>query len=287
HGVANAAVKDGFYLTPNASVIFVDKAFTKDVTSVGVGGGGGLALGYQVKNFLIDLNAEYQYYGGKGTVNQTTSGYGTAWLAAAGAFKQTLASGGNPAAAITAATAAFANPAAGAAAGLTPGTAVATTTDSQEGFVPVTLGLKYLIPVMAGGKLSITPGVAGGAWIHTVKRDITTTIGTGATAFTTATTDNATEIKGVVVPSIALDYAPLQNLTISLTGKFYIVPGGYSDAYTSDAQAAATASVSDVKAFDPAVLASGNLPLGLTPAYAETNQNFWYGGVNLGVQYTF
>ena len=134
--MAQAGTKDGFYLTPNAEVIFVDKSFTKG-NGTGVGGGGGLNLGYQIKNFQIELAVGYDYYGGKGTVTQQFAGAGAAL---------------NP---------------------ILKGAGVAgleTTSESTEGFIPVTLGLNYVIPM--GSTFSITPGIAGGMWYHTIDRKL-------------------------------------------------------------------------------------------------------------------
>lgn len=230
--LAHASTKDGFYLTPNGEVIFVNSGFTKD-NGTGVGGGGGLAIGYQIKKFQIELAANYQYYGGTGTVTQKAANI--------------------------------------------PGGALTTTVDSTEHFVPITLGLNYVIPVNASGSLALTPGIAGGVWIHNVNRTWKVTgaetLGAAAAGLAGApTSDEATETKGVVVPSLTLDYAPTQNVTIRFAGKFYIVPGGYSDNYSTAARAAADA---------------GKTSLGLTPAYNGKDQTFWYGGVNVGVQYTF
>ena len=281
-GVAQAGTKDGFYLTPNAEVIFIDKKFTKG-NGTGVGGGVGLNLGYQIKNFQIELAVGYDYYGGKGTVGQTTSAFGTGWVAAAKAFQIALATGANAQAAGAAAGAEFNGAITGINNGIIKTVGVSTTTESSERFIPVTLGLNYVTP-FAGGKFSFTPGIAAGVWFHSINRKISTSIA-GAAAI--ETTDKANETKGVVVPSLSFDYTPIEKLTISLGGKFYIVPGGYSDAYSNNAKAAANASVSDITTFDANVLASGNLPLGLTPAYANYKQSFWYGGLNLGVRYTF
>ncbi|MDI9313865.1 MAG: hypothetical protein QM529_04230 [Hydrotalea sp.] len=307
NGGAQAAVKNGFYVNPTINLIFIDKNLTKGLGNVGFGGGGGLGLGYQINNFLIDFNVDYQYHGGDDTVNQITSAYGTVWLNAAAAFNGVYtaaraAGQSTTTAKITAAKAVetqlntngtklfLTN--AGAANGTTPGTAVTTTIKNSEEFIPVTLGVRYLIPLMAGGKLSITPGIAGGLWIHTGKRDTTHVIGTGANAFTTGSTDNAIEAKAVVVPSLSFDYAPLQNLTISLSGKFYIVPGGYGDSYLSSTLASANATAkNNTNIAGDAVagyLANRNLlPLGLPPTYTDITKTFWYGGINLGVQYTF
>ncbi len=238
---AQAGTKDGLYLTPNAEVIFVNSAFTKGVTSVGVGGGAGLAFGYQIKKFQIELAANYQYYGGNGTVEQTVSAI------PGGAGK------------------------------------ISTTVDSTEHFIPITLGLNYVIPVNASGSLALTPGIAGGVWIHSVNRTIAVApnaVVTGAAAAAADArlaglalapkTDEATEVKGVIVPSLALDYAPSANWTVRFGGKFYIVPAGYSDNYADLNRTAANAGA----AF-------------LSPSYNAVDTTFWYGAINVGAQYTF
>ncbi len=236
---AQASMKDGLYLTPNAEVIFVNSAFTKGVTSVGVGGGAGLAFGYQIKKFQIELAANYQYYGGKGTVEQTVSAI------PGGAGK------------------------------------ISTTVDSSEHFIPITLGLNYVIPVNASGSLALTPGIAGGVWIHKVNRTLAVTpnaVVTGAAvanpalgALATAPkSDEATEVKGVIVPSLSLDYAPSANWTVRFGGKFYIVPAGYSDNYADLNRTLANAGVAS-----------------LTPSYNAVDTTFWYGAINVGAQYTF
>ena len=292
--MAQASTKDGFYLTPNAQVLFVDKKFTKE-NGIGIGFGGGAAFGYQVQNFQIDLNADYQYYGGKGSVKQaiTDAGQYAFGAQSIGTQLATLAAGGMASVAIqqlaglaqtaqTTPTAAnigafnnafYAAAAAVAATGAFIGTTNTTTTDSKESFVPVTLGLKYVIPLMAGGVLSMTPGIAGGVWFHSVDRTSTSviTLANGTVLSTTVTKDKTDEeAKGVIVPSISFDYAPSQNVTISLAGKVYIVPGGYSDNYSITAQELAD-QAKDLFA----------------PAYFGVKQDFWYGGVNLAVQYTF
>ena len=86
----------------------------------------------------------------------------------------------------------------------------------------------------------------------------------------TPTSDNTNEVKGIIVPSLGLDYAPFDSLTISLTGKVYIVPKGYSDNYNDINREAAK-----------------NAAGLFTTNFLDVNKTFWYGGLNLGIRYTF
>ncbi|MDI9313859.1 MAG: hypothetical protein QM529_04200 [Hydrotalea sp.] len=344
--VAEPDAKDGFYLAPNAEVIFVNKNFTRGLSTLGVGGGGGLSLGYKIKNFLIDFAVDYQSWGNDGTFAQTTTADGRQWLRALRAGQAFLDGYNNPDPALVkvlgesnarfnsgrqsvvtnfavgtpddaASDSQVSNNANGAlqaqkdsinsiADAMTKGVSAArygayntegpptgaeitTTIKSKEGFIPITLGLKYSIALAPKNIISLTPGLAGGVWLHTIDRTITMTT-TGTTPWTT--TDKATETRGVIVPSLSLDYNPLPNLSVSLAGKFYIVPGGYSDNYSASQRNVAAANTAN----DPGTAVSvstdprfdnNSLPLGLSPTHNAVKKSFWYGGLNLGVQYVF
>ncbi len=247
---ARASEADGLYLTPNAEVILVDKAFTKGTALIGIGGGGGLVVGYQKKNFQIELAANYQYYGGKSIVNQLTNAFSQYSL-----YQRSLN----------------------------------TTVDNYEYFLPVTLGLNYVIPVNASGSLAITPGIAGGVWFHEVKRSLsysssdpdvsqklnqffTNQLDTKLNPvwYSFPANDQGSEIKAVIVPSLSLDYSPSSNFTLRVAGKLYIVPAGYSDNYSATTQAV--------------IAAADKINL---PAYSAVNKLFWYGALHVGAQYTF
>ncbi|MDI9313858.1 MAG: hypothetical protein QM529_04195 [Hydrotalea sp.] len=369
--------KDGFYITPNAELIFIDKNFTRGLSNKPiVGGGGGLALGYKIKNLSIDFNIDYQAFSTKGMTDGATSPDGTRWLngdIAGDAFLQgyntaiqqgksnddainageeavaasfpnnpgphSLAEmkeaqeervGTNLKSAYThnlpemvissieeqramiengqdAATVGVRNARRGAVtqrdrrkyqdvALVDITTGVSTNITNHESFIPVTLGLKYAFAIAPKNMFSITPGLAAGVWIHTVRRALNTTFTPvyGATPFAQSSTDNVTQVRGVIVPSLSLDYNPLPDLTVSLAGKFYLVPNGYSDNYSAVQQAtqaiAATTDKSGYRMSDPqdnAYFDNNTLPLGLDSARNATNKFMWYGGLNLAVQYIF
>ncbi|MDI9313860.1 MAG: hypothetical protein QM529_04205 [Hydrotalea sp.] len=247
------ASKDGFYIGASAQVFLVDPKYTKgaSVIGVGVGDGVGINLGYRIQNFLIDLAADYQFYGGKGSVSQQYATTGN------GALVRTFF----PEAA---------------------NTSYITNVNNQETFAPITLGLKYAIPVMANGLLSITPGIAAGVWLHDVKRDISFSDSQGGELATKInklgrglgqfipTSDNTGQTRAVIIPSLAVDYSPAKNITLSVTGKFYIVPGGYSDNYNKANQKASAEGVGT-----------------FTTDYNAVDKLFWYGGIDLAARYTF
>ena len=205
-----SGLKDGFYIAPNAEIIFLDKAFTRGLAKVGVGGGGGASIGYRIKNFAIDLAFDYQAFNSKGDSHQKTSVSGARWVAANFALHNNLD-----------AAAAFNN-----AANSQP-IDVSNTIVNKEAFIPLTLGLKYSIPLAKNNVVSITPGIAAGVWFHTIDRSIETIIsqpGVIFGAWGNQGSEKQRETKGVIVPSLAVDYNPTPNLSISLAGKFYIVP---------------------------------------------------------------
>ena len=202
-------IKSGFYIMPNAEAIFVPSKFNKnDGTPVGFGVG--VSLGYRLANLLIDLDASYQHISGTSNIEQVFNDNNAVKNLAPDIANKTY---------------------------LTKST-------NNENFIPVTLGLKYAIPLFSN-VFSITPGIAGGVWFHTIKRNLsysdnadgkgTTNLGlfSSQSGKDIPTTDNASEVKGIIVPSLALDFAPSDSLTISLTGKMYIVPKGYSDNYNA------------------------------------------------------
>lgn len=151
---------------------------------------------------------------------------------------------------------------------------VSTATDSSEGFIPITLGVNYTFNLVSSGKLSFTPGVAGGVWIHTINRNIKITtdsaLARASIAASGIDSDRATEVRGIIVPSLSLNYAAADNLVFDITGKFYLVPNGYSDNYNIANRDAAKSGA----AF-------------LSPSYNDVNKFFWYGGLNVGMQYIF
>ncbi|MGI9462241.1 MAG: hypothetical protein ACR2NY_06700 [Alphaproteobacteria bacterium] len=286
-GIANA--KDGFYVTPDFNLLFVDSGYTKD-NGTGVGFGGGLLTGYQINNFQLELAAAYQYYGGTGSVTQNLTPTGQQ-AALGGAQVTGDAEVGDGSGSMT------------------------SSVDSNEAFIPLTLGVNYIIPLNDSGSFSISPGIATGVWFHTIDRSfslspdanvINATIGganatqEGQVAFGAAVAnaitasggtlnqaqasqavaagildgnapdDSASETKWVIVPALNMDYAISQNFTMRLAGKFYLVPSGYSDNYDATNQANAEAG--------SALFA---------PAYNGVEDFFWYGAVNLSAQYTF
>ncbi|MDI9313856.1 MAG: hypothetical protein QM529_04185 [Hydrotalea sp.] len=343
--VQPTASNNGFYIAPEFQLIFNDKAFTRKLSKVGFGVGGGLSAGYKINNFLIDFSVDYQYYGKKGTPTDTTSLNGTHWVngklaeeaflkgyqsaiangkdaaIAAGKAEVTSAFAANPELAnyingtinvnnrpdndntpgtthwfagegkfpgeAWAKTAArtggfFYNPE-----GLAP-TAVSTTVDSKEGFIPITLGLKYAIPIAPGNVVSLTPGIAGGVWFHTVDRSITTVV---ANQPPIHSVDKATETRGVIVPSLTVDYNPTPNLSFSLGGKFYLVPSGYSDNYKLRGNGQDNVIGYD-RGFSQETpsnqrFASDDLPFGLEGENNRKNKFFWYGAITLAGQYKF
>ncbi len=241
-----AHARDGFYLNPNAEVIMVSPTFTQHTNKIGIGGGGGLAMGYEIKKFQIELATNYEYYGSQANLQQGLK-----------AFAKYPSS-----------------------------EKIKTSTDNSEYFLPITLGLNYVIPLTPSDSWAMIVGMAGGAWIHYVNR--TTTIDTspltavsgaippaaGAPAGGPLTNDSivqkTTQVRGVVVPSLGINYGPAANWTLSLAGKFYIVPFGYSDNYTADSQAIANKTARF-----------------LSPVYNAVDKIFWYGAINLGVGYSF
>ncbi len=240
-----AHAKDGFYITPNAEVIMVSPTFTQHTNKIGIGGGGGLAMGYEIKKFQIELATNYEYYGSQTNLQQGLKAF-----------------------------AKYPN-----------SEKIKTSTDNSEYFLPITLGLNYAIPLTPSDSWAMTVGMAGGAWIHYVNR--ATTIDTSAlTAVSGAgrpmggpvggpldkdtIIQKTTQIRGVVVPSLGINYAPATNWILSLAGKFYIVPFGYSDNYTAESQAVANKTVRF-----------------LSPVYNAVDKIFWYGAINLGVGYSF
>ena len=277
----NQNLKDGFYIAPNAEIIFLDKAFTRGLAKVGVGGGGGASIGYRISNFAIDLAFDYQAFNSNGEVHQQTSVSGARWLA----VNYALTNGLDP-------TAAFNN-----AANSQP-IDVTNTFVNKEAFIPLTLGLKYSIPLAKNDVVTLTPGIAGGVWFHTVDRFIESVIyqpGLIYGAWGNQGYEKQTETKGVIVPSLAIDYNPTPNVSISLAGKFYIVPNGYSDNYDALTRDRNAQFAVNRPNFEPVtsftkgrMRVNGKLlPLGLTPAYTAVGQTLWYGGINLAVQYTF
>ena len=283
----NKGLKDGFYIAPNAEIIFLDKAFTRGLAEVGagggIGGGGGVSIGYRISNFSIDLNVAYQAFHSKGDVHQQTSVSGTRWLAANFA----VFNGKDPIAYFNSPNYNYQND-------------VVTSIVNKESFIPLTLGLKYTIPLAKNDVITLTPGIAGGVWFHIIDRSVETPIGSrdlAAYTWNNKGLEKQKETKGVVVPSLAIDYNPTPNLSISLAGKFYIVPNGYSDNYDKKTQRLQEDWAIDKPRLDPInastsysggyVLNGKFLPLGLTPAYTAVDKTLWYGGINLAVQYTF
>lgn len=232
--------RDGFYVRPNVELLLVPSrsAFTKNAGSIGLGAGGGFTLGYEVSKFQIELAVNYQYYGSKGSFYQT---------AEAAASKVNIT----------------------------------TTVDSGEQFIPITVGFNYVIPLTSSGLFAVTPGLAGGLWVHRINRvirqdgyNIATglpinlgTVGLGDLP----TSDSNTEVRVLIAPSLALEVQPFDNLSFHVTGKVYIVPGGYSDNYAATTRAAFT----DISTFN------------LEPAYNTVEAMFWYSSVNIGMQYKF
>ncbi len=232
--------RDGFYVRPNVELLLVPSmsAFTKNVGSIGLGAGGGFTLGYEVSKFQIELAVNYQYYGSKGSFDQTAQ-------SAASKVK------------------------------------ITSTVDSGEQFIPITVGFNYVIPLTSSGVFAITPGLAGGLWVHRVNRvirqngyNIATglpidlgTVGLGDLP----TSDSNIEVKVLIAPSLALEVQPFDNLSFHVTGKVYIVPGGYSDNYAATTRAA----LADISTFN------------LEPAYNTVDTMFWYSSVNIGMQYKF
>ena len=158
-----------------------------------------------------------------------------------------------------------------------------TNTTSRESFMPLTLGLKYAIPLLSNRALSITPGIAAGVWFHSINRSLSysdnmdgqlakalETFSTLQPGAVIPTGDKASEIKAVIVPSLALDYSPSEHVTFTFTGKFYIVPKGYSDNYNPVNRAAA---LNGIGTFEN--------------TYTLVDKLFWYGGINFGWRYTF
>ncbi|MDI9313861.1 MAG: hypothetical protein QM529_04210 [Hydrotalea sp.] len=243
--------KNGLYVAPNAELFFINQSYTKDSSATGIGGGVGIDIGYRMNKLLFDLSVGYQYYSSKDTIGQSFARTGRGSL-----IRQTIPQAAN--------------------------SIYFTTTDNRESFIPVTLGVKYTLGIFDNKLLTLTPGIAGGVWFHNIKRDLSYSDnqdGNVARSFAglnnlfdvaTPTTDNADQIRGVIVPSLSLDYTPTSNLTLSLAGKLYLVPGGYSDNYNPINQAAAADSVN-----------------AFTVNYTAVNKLFWYGGISLGARYSF
>ncbi len=269
------ANRKGLYITPNAEVIFVNGRYTSGAAAIGVGGGGGLAIGYQINRFQLELAASYHYYGGTGSTTQTYNAAGASSAGFAAILELPMEQR------VDAIQKGFAI--AGLSSSLN-GKHLISSAKSNEGFIPITLGLNYSVPLNARGSLILTPGLAGGVWLHTIDRKISyrddadgQLVGLGdsfASIFggTKPTTDKGFEVKGVIVPSLSLDYALNENFTLRFAGKFYIVPGGYSENYASLNRSVAATRLS-VASF--------------TPAHTIVNQNFWYGGLSVGGQYSF
>ena len=77
--------------------------------------------------------------------------------------------------------------------------------------------------------------------------------------------DQATQVKGVIIPKVSFNWSPFDNITFSLGGKLYIVIGGYSDYYSDAARAEAEARGIGYK----------------------KDELLWYGGLEFGAQFTF
>lgn len=77
--------------------------------------------------------------------------------------------------------------------------------------------------------------------------------------------DQATQVKGIIIPKVSFNWSPLDNLMFTLGGKMYIVIGGYSDYYSAAARAEATAQGIGYK----------------------KDQLLWYGGLDIGAQFSF
>ena len=274
-------LENGFYIAPNAEIIFLNKAFTRGLAKVGVGGGGGASIGYRISNFSIDLNVDYQAFNSNGDSHQQTSVSGARWLA----VNHALFNGRDPATAFN--NAANGRP-----------VDVINYIVNKESFVPLTLGLKYSIPLAKNDVVTLTPGIAGGVWFHSINRSVETIIsqpGIIHGAWNNHESEKQKETRGVIVPSLAIDYNPTPNVSISLATKFYIVPKGYSDNYDAVTRRRNERFAVDKPDFEPIrgshpryLLINGALlPLGLTPSYTAINKTLWYGGINLAVQYTF
>ena len=77
--------------------------------------------------------------------------------------------------------------------------------------------------------------------------------------------DQATQVKGVIIPKVSFNWSPFDNITFSLGGKLYVVIGGYSDYYSDAARA---------EAKDRGI------------GYKK-DELLWYGGLEFGAQFTF
>ncbi|MDI9313857.1 MAG: hypothetical protein QM529_04190 [Hydrotalea sp.] len=340
--------KDGFYLAPEQfGVFFIDKAFTRGLGKRKVSMGLAWALGYKIKNFIIDVNVDYQAFSLKGATSEVTSENGSQWFTAnmaGNAFLQgyntaiqqgksnneAVTAGGDAALKLFAETPSVGEKVVSAideqralitnaqeattiglrnarrggysayhpdsADDIVPGISTVTTDiNSREAFFPVTLGVRYAFAIAPKNMFSLSPGLAAGVWIHTVRRNLSTTIYHNYTgvSISQSSTDKATQVRAVIVPSLSLDYNPWPSMNISLVGKFYLVPNGYSDNYSAAQQAAQAIAATNKSGYrmsdaqDNAYLDNNTLPLGLSPARNATNKFLWYGGVNLVVQYIF
>ncbi|MDI9313754.1 MAG: hypothetical protein QM529_03630 [Hydrotalea sp.] len=239
-----ATVKNGFYLTPVGGVIFVNKSFIKGARKDAIGGGGGFALGYQFEHFQFQLETGYQYYHPRGTYSQVELTAETFFTS-----RQTIQ------------TISF---------------------DNNEGFIPITFGINYTISLTKNDNLRLTPGVAGGLWIHTIASRLSSD--TPFDYFLANQPDflnyKITEYRGLIMPSLSLDYAPTDNLTIKLLGKFYLVPGGYSDYYNQHNIDLAPCCI-NWQNFNS--LWQDHF----TPSYEIITGSFWYGAFDIGLQYVF
>lgn len=136
----------------------------------------------------------------------------------------------------------------------TNGDPVTSTANFNQFFIPISAGINYTFPFLAN--IDTTVGFGGGVLINIVNNVYKGNLNV---------TDKTTSYVGIMTPKVSLDYLVTDNLTLSLVGRFYIAPSGFNDFYSDAAKA--EAKKLDLK--------------------TQTEQNFWYGGLNLTAAYRF